>query len=67
MGFIVIPQSLLVSSIIHITGTHLQTHALKDKSSGRKTNDRLFIVNPAYNTANSPLFHELIIGLNARI
>lgn len=67
MEFIVIPQRILVSSITHITDTHLQTHALTDKSSKQKTNDRLYIVNPAYNTSDSPLFYKLIIGLNVRI
>lgn len=66
MGFIANPQSLLLSSIIHITGTHLQTHAFTDKSRRRKTNNCIHIVDPAFNTAYSLLFYKLIIGLNVR-
>lgn len=67
MGFIAIPWSLLVSSITHITGTHLQTHTLTDKSR-RQRDKQLYIIHPVHSTASNLLYYfinYLLIGLNA--
>lgn len=59
MGFIATPRCLLLSSIIHVAGTHLRTRgALTAKFSRRKTNDRRRVSEPMLTAVVSRIHYQ---------